>query len=144
VVVCRTCRPCIVPGQERQPSSIHLCTTKRYLHFPPPTRRRHFYPLGRSAAYSGYTRAKANIVQPNVSGGQAPITYTARFEEGKYYPMRVIWANGGGDGWFSFELKGPDGKVIIDASTTEPSPFLVQYSCDETTAPRFAPFGSET
>ncbi|KFY41684.1 hypothetical protein V495_04833 [Pseudogymnoascus sp. VKM F-4514 (FW-929)] len=94
------------------------------------------------AAYSGFTRANANIVQSFVSGAQTPVTYTVTFEEGKYYPMRVIWANGGGAGVMSFELKGPDGKVIIDASTTEPSPFLVQYSCDETTAPRFAPFGN--
>jgi hypothetical protein len=96
------------------------------------------------AAYSGFTRANANIIQSYVSGAQAPVTYSATFEEGKYYPMRVIWANGGGAGGLSFELKGPDGKVIIGADTTEPSPFLVQYSCDETTAPRFPPFGSET
>ncbi|KAG9233630.1 GLEYA domain-containing protein, partial [Amylocarpus encephaloides] len=96
------------------------------------------------AAYSGFTRANANIVQSFVSGTQAPVTYTATFEEGKYYPMRVIWANGGGAGGFSFQLKGPDGKEIIGAGTTDPSPFLVQYSCDETTAPRFPPFGSET
>ncbi|OBT66381.1 hypothetical protein VE03_04886 [Pseudogymnoascus sp. 23342-1-I1] len=95
-------------------------------------------------AYAGYTRANADIVQTFVSGAQTAVTYTVTFEEGKYYPIRVMWANGAGPGGLSFELKGPDGRVIIGADTTESSPFLVQYSCDETTAPRFPPFGSET
>lgn len=96
------------------------------------------------AAYSGYTRSNANIIQTYIGGSQTPMTYTVTFQEGNYYPLRVLWANGGGPGAFQFQLKGPDGKVIVGADTTAPSPFLVQYSCDETTAPRFPPFGSET
>lgn len=90
-------------------------------------------------AYRGYRRNNANIV-PTAAGQVYKIT----FEAGKYYPIRMLYANGQGPGSFSFKLTAPDGTVVIGDSTTADSPFLVQYSCDRTTAPPFPPFGSES
>ena len=72
------------------------------------------------------------------------MTYKAKFSQDDYVPFRIMWANGGGIGHFKFELKAPDGSVIIGTDTAKESPFLVQYSCDGITGPRFPPFGSET
>jgi GLEYA domain len=97
-----------------------------------------------SNAYSGYTRANANIVQHWLgTGGGVPKTYKTTFQAGKYYPIRVLFGNGGGPGYFGLRLTAPDGTVIIGDGAPAESPYLVQYSCDKTSAPRFPPFGNE-
>lgn len=95
-------------------------------------------------AYAGWNRANAKIIQPFVSSGQTPVSYKETFTAGQYVPIRIVWANGGGPGQFTFELKAPDGTVIIGGKDGKESPFLVQYSCDRTSAPRYPPFGAET
>lgn len=92
-------------------------------------------------AVSGYTRSNANLFQ---EWGGTSAVYKMTVEKGKYYPIRIMWANAGGPGSFQFEIKAPDGTVVAD-SKSGASKFLVQYSCDGTSAPKFTtPFGSET
>ena len=94
------------------------------------------------AAYSGYNRTNANLVQ--TYPGSTTVTYKGKFSQGDYVPFRIMWANGSGVGNFKFELKAPDGTVIVSSGAGNESTYLVQYSCDGTTGPRFPPFGSET
>jgi hypothetical protein len=62
---------------------------------------------------------------------------------GQYYALRIMYANAQGDADFGYSITAPDGTVIVDASTGA-SIDIVQFSCDGTTAPPYAPFGSET
>ncbi len=92
-------------------------------------------------AYSGFTEANKDIAQGWVSTGGQPVAFKMTLERGKYYPIRLIFTNWGGPGNLAFEIKAPDGSVILD-STTGASEYLVRFSCDETSAPKFPPFGS--
>lgn len=96
-----------------------------------------------SLAYSGWTRSNA-VLEQQWSGSQQPKTFTATLTKGKYYPMRIFFANGGGPGYFKFRLTAPDGTVILGDGAVATTPFLVQFSCDGTTAPKFPAWGSET
>lgn len=71
------------------------------------------------------------------------MSYSATFLQGQYVPIRIMYANGGGPGYFSIEIKAPENSIIVGNNTTVESLFLVQYSCDKTSAPRFPDFGSE-
>ncbi|KAL8974752.1 MAG: hypothetical protein Q9197_001014 [Variospora fuerteventurae] len=93
-------------------------------------------------AYSGYTRANAKVVR--VFGSTPPPDYKQTFRKGEYVPVRIMWANGGGPGEFVAEIKAPDGSTIIGAGTTKESPYLIGFSCDRTTAPKFPSYGAET
>lgn len=93
-------------------------------------------------AYSGYTRANAKVER--VYGSTPPPDYKQTFQKGEYVPVRIMWANGGGAGQFVAEIKAPDGSTIIGAGTTKESPYLIGFSCDRTTAPKFPPYGAET
>ncbi len=98
-----------------------------------------------SAAYAGYKRANAALTQLYVSGGNGKaVEYRATLEQGRYYPLRILWANGGSIGFFDFSLTAPDGTLIVSPDTEQPSPYLVRFSCDETRAPRFPAFGDES
>ena len=91
-------------------------------------------------AFSGYNRENTDLFQRY---RQTPVSYSATLLQGQYVPIRIIYANGGGPGSFSIEIKAPDNSIIIGNDTTIESLFLVQYSCDKTSAPRFPYFGSE-
>ena len=95
-----------------------------------------------SKAYSGFTRANADVIR--VWGTTAPLDFKQTFQQGEYVPIRIIYANGSGPGTLVAEIKAPDGTVIIGPGTTKESPYLIQYSCDRVQAPKFAPYGSET
>lgn len=71
----------------------------------------------------------------------ATTTYALEAEE--YLAFRIVFGQAQGAAVFQFSVTAPDGTVILD-SNTEDSPYLVQYSCDGTTAPEFPAFGSET
>ena len=95
-----------------------------------------------SIAYSGFTRANADVVRSvDVT---PPPAFKQTFRQGEYVPIRLIYANAAGTGTFAAEIKAPDGTVIIGAGTTTKSPYVVQFSCDRVKAPKFAPYGSET
>ncbi|MCJ1404873.1 hypothetical protein MMC11_008099 [Xylographa trunciseda] len=93
-------------------------------------------------AYSGYTRANADIIQPWVAGASSAVTFKTTFVQGQYYPIRIIFANGGGPGNFKMSVQAPDGTVVVDDATGA-SKILVQFSCDGVSAPPFPAFGAE-
>ncbi|KAF3156095.1 hypothetical protein EYR41_007421 [Orbilia oligospora] len=92
-----------------------------------------------ATAFSGFTRANANIEQ----GVGDPRTYDISLTVGKYYPIRILWGNARAEAYLNFTVIAPNGEVII-SSNKEASPYLVTNSCDGTTAPAFAPFGQES
>lgn len=95
-------------------------------------------------AYRRFTGANANVVQSFVARGTGvPKVYKVTFQAGKYYPIRVLYGNGGGAGNLGMTLIGPDGTVIIGDDALAESPYLVQFSCDGVTAPKFPAFGKE-
>ena len=94
-------------------------------------------------AYSGWTRENANVAQTWDGTGTNTKTYSASFVKGKYYPIRILWANSMGPGSFKTSLTAPDGSTILGPEVAS-SPVLVQFSCDSTTAPPFPAWGSET
>jgi hypothetical protein len=53
-----------------------------------------------------------------------------------------MFANAQGKGDYALRLTAPDGSAIIDGTTTQQSPYLVQYSCD-CSAPPFPAFGND-
>ncbi|KAF3941522.1 hypothetical protein ABW19_dt0202094 [Dactylella cylindrospora] len=94
-------------------------------------------------AVKGWTRTNADIIQPYVGAGAPDVkTFSVNLVVGQYFPFRVMWANGQGWAKFDFQIKAPNGEIIIGAKTG-PSPYLVQYSCDGKSAPRFPNFGQE-
>lgn len=69
--------------------------------------------------------------------------YKSKLGKGKYYPIRLLWANSGGAGNFAFKITAPDGSVVIDDKSTS-CPDLVQYGCKaEYDAPPFPAWGAE-
>jgi hypothetical protein len=95
-------------------------------------------------AKSGWNRNNADAAaswSPETTYGHyASAQYTLK--AGEYLPFRIFFGQQGGPVKFAFSITNPDGETILDSNTAE-SDFIVQYSCDETTAPRFPPFGQE-
>ncbi|ETS86342.1 hypothetical protein PFICI_00170 [Pestalotiopsis fici W106-1] len=91
-------------------------------------------------AYSGWTRANADLVVPiyNPGSGSTSIDLV----EGQYLPLRIMFGQGAYPAEFQISVTAPDGTVFL-TSDTENSPYIVQYSCDGVTAPPFASWGSE-
>lgn len=89
-------------------------------------------------AQSGWNRGNAAALA--TLGTSATTTYT--LEAGQYLPFRIFFGQQGGPVRFAFSINAPDGIPILDSNTSE-SDFIVQYSCDETTAPPFRAFGQE-
>ncbi|KAI4851190.1 hypothetical protein E4T45_05188 [Aureobasidium sp. EXF-8846] len=102
-----------------------------------------FLYLGEKAK-SGWNRNNADAAaswSPETNYGHyASAQYTLK--AGEYLPFRIFFGQQGGPVKFAFSITNPDGETILDSNTAE-SDFIVQYSCDETTAPRFPPFGKE-
>lgn len=92
-----------------------------------------------SIAYSGWTRANADAEYTLNDSGSFSFDATA----GEYVPIRVMFAQGYGVISFSLEITAPDGTVVLGADSTT-SDYLVQQSCDGTSAPAYPAFGSET
>ncbi|ETS80724.1 hypothetical protein PFICI_08253 [Pestalotiopsis fici W106-1] len=96
-----------------------------------------------STAYAGWTRANANLVVPFHQGyGPGSGSTTIDLVEGQYLPIRVLFGQGQGNAVFQLSVTAPDGTVFLDSST-ENSPYIVQYSCDGTTAPAYTAWGTE-
>ena len=100
-----------------------------------------------SNAY-GPTYARSNAVVEQLYNGaatsyaQQQYTYNVTLTQGQYLPFRVLWGNAAYDGQFSATITAPDGTLVTNG-TSGGSPFVVQYSCDNTTAPRWATWGRE-
>lgn len=82
-------------------------------------------------AYSGWTRANAITV---VTYYGASVTYD--MTAGQYYPIRLVFENTWGGGGYSAHLYDPQGNDLFTTGTND-QPNLIQYSCDQTTAPPF-------
>ncbi|OBT47696.1 hypothetical protein VE00_02222 [Pseudogymnoascus sp. WSF 3629] len=94
-------------------------------------------------AYSGYTRANANLEAAYTPVGSVPLGYKATLVKGKYYPIRFSWDNSGGAGNYELKIKAPDGTTIVDGTTTA-SPYLVKFGCREAYGARqYALWGEE-
>lgn len=63
-------------------------------------------------AYSGYTRANANLEVAYTPVGSAPLEYKVTLVKGKYYPIRFSWDNSGGAGYYELKIKAPDGHLL--------------------------------
>ena len=97
-----------------------------------------------SKAYAGWTDnnadAKARYNQPDHIAGSASYEFT--IPEGTYIPIRFFYGQAQYGGGFSFNVTTPSGQVIVSNEPTS-SPYVVRYSCDGITAPRYPPFGGE-
>lgn len=100
-----------------------------------------FLYLGQNA-YKGYTRDNADATAVCCSYPGNTASATIALVQGQYMPFRIVFGQQGGPVIFSLSVTAPDGTVILD-SNTQNSPFVVQYSCDGTSAPAFAPWAQE-
>ncbi|EHK24204.1 uncharacterized protein TRIVIDRAFT_61010 [Trichoderma virens Gv29-8] len=94
-----------------------------------------------AAAYSGWTAANADA-KAVYDNGPATGTYTVNLQEGQYYPFRIFYGQGPRIAEFDITVSAPDGTTFLSSSTSG-SPYLVRFSCDRSTAPRFSAFGFE-
>lgn len=100
-----------------------------------------------SNAYSGWTKSKsdqfADFEYNGYTNGQNTITKTLTARQ--YYPFRLVYKQGLGGASFDYTITDPKGNVVIgNSAQSNGSPYIVQYSCDGTTAPAFPAFGQET
>ncbi|KAL6801580.1 GLEYA domain-containing protein [Trichoderma sp. SZMC 28012] len=93
-------------------------------------------------AYSGWTGDNADL-KAVYNNGPATGTFTADLQEGQYYPFRIVYGQGPRIAEFDIEVSAPDGTTFLSSDTTG-SPYLVRFSCDRSTAPRFSSFGFES
>ncbi|SMY22476.1 unnamed protein product [Zymoseptoria tritici ST99CH_1A5] len=97
--------------------------------------------VGTTALNGQFSRGNAattqhyNASQPVNAQTSVSYSYTARL--GEYVPMRIIYANAGGDAEFRLTVIAPDGSTASNGSSTAYSPYLVQRSCDGVVAPPF-------
>ncbi|KAF3922620.1 hypothetical protein AA313_de0209592 [Arthrobotrys entomopaga] len=96
-------------------------------------------------AQSGWLRANDNGESYWSNGGN-PITadFQVNLNAGQYLPLRVMYANRGGGGQYTFQVWDNDDPSNLYVKYGTASNLLVSHSCDST-APAFAePFGQET
>lgn len=95
-------------------------------------------------AYSGWTDnnadTRARYNQPDHIAGHA--TFNVDIPANTYVPIRFVYGQAQYGGGFTFNVTTPSGQVIV-SNKAEFSPYVVRYSCDGTTAPKFPPFGNE-
>ncbi|KAK4498355.1 hypothetical protein PRZ48_011013 [Zasmidium cellare] len=95
-------------------------------------------------AQSGWTKQNANIsLFFSYNTGTPRTSITMQLTQGQYLPIRLIHGQATGGAGFFVTLSDPNGITALDSNTLT-SPYLVQFSCDRTTAPPFAnAIGSE-
>jgi len=91
-----------------------------------------------SSALKGWTRNNADLVV----GLKKPATTEIDIPGGHYMPIRIMFVQAQGLAKFDMLIQGPKGETIAD-STTQSSPWILQYSCDGSSAPAFSPWGQE-
>lgn len=91
-----------------------------------------------STAVKGWTRKNADLV---IGLGQT-MTTEVDIPSGVYMPIRIMMAQGQGAAKFTMQIQGPNGETIADSST-KASPWILQYSCDGYSAPKFPVWGQE-
>lgn len=91
-------------------------------------------------AFSGWTESNADATDYYCGPGA---TFTVSLLAGQYYPFRIVYVNAESNAYENITITAPDGTVILGA-TSKGSPYIVQYSCDGTSAPPFPAFGHES
>lgn len=87
-------------------------------------------------AYSGWDNTNYQIHAGTDGTNLVARSYTFTAVAGQYIPFRVHFGNLGYAYGFSVSITGPDG-AILASGTTQTSNSIVQFSCDNTTAPPF-------
>jgi hypothetical protein len=95
---------------------------------------------GGPKAFSGWTESNADATATSCS---PQVTFTMQLLSGQYYPIRYVYANAQTALSENITITAPDGTIIL-GPTSAGSPYIVQYSCDGTSAPPFPAFGMET
>ncbi|KAG9637528.1 concanavalin A-like lectin/glucanase, partial [Aureobasidium melanogenum] len=101
-------------------------------------------------AVSGWTRANADIVQfwSSQIATQTPQTLAYYLTVGSYLPIRVLWANGGGQGDLRFNIYAPDGSSVLSSNAGQNSGIssvdIVQNPCNSALGAKFPTWGKET
>ncbi|KAK6004897.1 hypothetical protein QM012_007676 [Aureobasidium pullulans] len=101
-------------------------------------------------AVTGWTRANADITQfwSSQIATQTPQTLAYYLTVGTYLPIRVLWANGGGQGDLRFNLYAPDGSTVLSSNAGQNSGVssvdVVQYPCNTALGAKFPTWGKET
>ncbi|WPA97793.1 uncharacterized protein RHO25_002404 [Cercospora beticola] len=95
-------------------------------------------------AQRGWTKANANLSLAFAYSSGAPTgTFTTFLEAGTYLPMRVVHGQGVGGYGYQFTIQDPNGAIAL-TTASQGSGYIVQNSCDRTTAPPFVgAFGQE-
>ncbi|KAJ5807814.1 hypothetical protein N7474_009083 [Penicillium riverlandense] len=91
-------------------------------------------------AVSGWTESNADATNYYCGPGAS---FNMPLLSGQYYPFRIVYANAETNSFENITITAPDGTVILGA-TSPASPYIVQYSCDGTSAPPFPAFGDES
>lgn len=95
-------------------------------------------------AYTGYDATNYLFADKLVNAQAQPGTSAfVNVQEGEYVPFRFIYLQDTGPYFFAITVIAPDGTIVVD-NATPLHPGVIQYSCDETSAPRFPPFGQES
>lgn len=94
-------------------------------------------------AYSGWNRANAALIVGNTGGSPGAGSFNVQLQAGSYTPIRVMFAQAQGEAIFRLSVISPDGSTLLDSSTLG-SPYVLRYSCDDTSAPVFPEFGEES
>jgi len=90
-----------------------------------------------ATAIKGWARSNALVITSQ-KGESLDIDIPA----GHYMPIRIMFAQGQGAAKFNMKITGPDGQTIADSSS-QSSPWILQYSCDGVSAPKFPEWGQE-
>ncbi|KAG9665177.1 hypothetical protein KCU64_g169, partial [Aureobasidium melanogenum] len=97
-------------------------------------------------ALSGYTRANAQLIQ--TWSAPAPATLGFFLTANTYTPIRLWYANGGGQGGFQFTMTAPDGATILQTTPNSNAGVMnadiVMFPCDTSKGAKFPAFGKET
>ncbi|CAD0081515.1 unnamed protein product, partial [Aureobasidium vineae] len=83
-------------------------------------------------AVSGWTRANADITQfwSSQIATQTPQTLAYYLTVGTYLPVRLMWANGGGQGDLRFNVYAPDGSSVLSSNAGQNSESAAWILCN--------------
>ncbi|KAI5205053.1 concanavalin A-like lectin/glucanase [Aureobasidium subglaciale] len=101
-------------------------------------------------AVTGWNRANADIIQfwSSQIATQTPQTLAYYLTVGSYLPIRVMWANGGGQGDLRFNIYAPDGSSVLSSNAGQNSGVssvdIVQNPCNSALGAQFPVWGKET
>ncbi|KAF4549262.1 GLEYA domain-containing protein 2 [Elsinoe fawcettii] len=99
-------------------------------------------------ATTGWTRANNDLLQFWNGQPQTPVTASFYLAANSWTPVRIQWANGGGQGDLQFSIIDPMGNYIAYSNPLQNSgllaPQILQNSCTTSQVKQFPGFGKET